>query len=171
HAAADGGERSMRRTAARGHDGVSIPAEVRLGGYAAVAEAAWMGAAQATEALEPARLPRLPRITIPRPRVRLPAVLNREFGVAGATVLLMASFFFSAGLGAVRQVLFNARFGTGPEANAYYAAFRLPDTLFSLIAGGALSSALIPVLLSTVRDDGEREGWRLSSLVLNTLLA
>jgi putative peptidoglycan lipid II flippase len=84
---------------------------------------------------------------------------------------LMASFFFSAGLGAVRQVLFNARFGTGPEANAYYAAFRLPDTLFSLIAGGALSSALIPVLLSTVRDDGDQEGWRLSSLVLNTLLA
>jgi putative peptidoglycan lipid II flippase len=134
-----------------------------------------MGAAQATEVLDPLRLRRLPRPAWPRPhprpRLRLPAVLNREFGVAGATILLMASFFFSAGLGAVRQVLFNASFGTGPEASAYYAAFRLPDTLFSLIAGGALSSALIPVLLSTVRENGERAGWRLTSLVLNSLLA
>ena len=32
--------------------------------------------------------------------------------------------------------------GAGMAANAYYAAFRLPDTLFSLIAGGALSSAI-----------------------------
>ena len=30
----------------------------------------------------------------------------------------------------------------GADASAYYAAFRLPDTLFSLIAGGALSSAM-----------------------------
>jgi putative peptidoglycan lipid II flippase len=145
--------------------------ELRLGGYAATAEAAWMGVPLATEALEPARLPRLrlPRPALPR--VRLRGLLNREFGIAGATVLLMASFFFSAGLGAVRQVVFNAIFGAGSEASAYYAAFRLPDTLFSLIAGGALSTALIPVLLGTVREDGEEAGWRLASLVLNALLA
>src|SRR5581483_7427416 len=99
----------------------------RLAGYAATAEAAWMGAPQATEFLEPLRLPRL----------RLPRLLNREFGVAGATALLMASFFFSALLGAVRQILFNRQFGAGADASAYYAAFRLPDTLFSLVAGGA----------------------------------
>jgi putative peptidoglycan lipid II flippase len=68
-------------------------------------------------------------------------------------------------------VLFNAQFGTGSEANAYYAAFRLPDTLFSLVAGGALSSAMIPVLLSTARSEGEAAGWRLTNLVLSTLLA
>jgi putative peptidoglycan lipid II flippase len=146
------------------------PAQLRLGGYAAAAEAAWMGAAQATEVLEPLRLRPLRLPAVRRRPLRLPSVLNREFGIAGATALLMASFFFSAGLGAVRQVLFNARFGTGAEASAYYAAFRLPDTLFSLIAGGALSSAFIPVLLGAVREDGEREGWRLTSLVLNALL-
>ncbi|HZQ37022.1 MAG TPA: murein biosynthesis integral membrane protein MurJ [Dehalococcoidia bacterium] len=133
----------------------------RLAGYAATAEAAWMGAPQATEFLEPLRLPRL----------RLPRLLNREFGVAGATALLMASFFFSALLGAVRQILFNRQFGAGADASAYYAAFRLPDTLFSLVAGGALSSAFIPVLLRTRREDGEASEWRLTSLVLNSLLA
>jgi putative peptidoglycan lipid II flippase len=137
----------------------------RLGGYAATAEAAWMGSPQATEFLDGYRIRR------PGFRLRVPAVFNREFGIAGATILLMASFFLSALLGAVRQVLFNRQFGAGADANAYYAAFRLPDTLFSLIAGGALSSAFIPVLLSTRREHGEIGAWRLTSLVLNSLLA
>jgi len=83
-----------------------------------------------------------------------PACWTRELSIAEATFVLMASFFVSALLGAVRQVLFNAAFGAGAEASAYYAAFRLPDTLFSLIAGGALSSAMIPVLLRTIQEDG-----------------
>jgi putative peptidoglycan lipid II flippase len=136
-----------------------------LGGYAALAESAWMGAAQATEVLDSLRAaPRQPILT------RLGGLLTRELSIAEATIVLMASFFVSALLGAVRQVLFNAQFGAGMEANAYYAAFRLPDTLFSLIAGGALSSAMIPVLLGAVREEGEEAGWRLISLVLTALL-
>src|ERR687886_893295 len=98
-------------------------------------------------------------------------LLTREFGIADGAVILMASFFLSALLGSVRQILFNAQFGTGMEANAYYAAFRLPDTLFSLIAGGALSSAMIPVLVSTAREEGAAAAGRLTNLVLTTLLA
>jgi putative peptidoglycan lipid II flippase len=148
--------------------------EVLVGGYAALAEGAWMGKAQATDVLEPLRALRWPRVVVSVPRVRevsLKGLLTRELTIAEATVILMASFLFSAFLGAVRQVLFNAQFGAGAEASAYYAAFRLPDMLFSLIAGGALSSAMIPVLLSTIQEEGEEAGWRLTSLVLNALLA
>jgi len=73
-------------------------------------------------------------------------------------------------LGIIRQVLFNALFGTGPEATAYFAAFRLPDTLFNLIAGGALIYAFVPIFLSYETQRGEREAWRLASLVFNVLL-
>jgi putative peptidoglycan lipid II flippase len=97
-------------------------------------------------------------------------LLTREYSVSEASFILMASFFLSAALGAVRQVLFNAQFGVSPQANAYYAAFRLPDTLFSLIAGGALSSAVIPVLLNARQKEGEASGWRLISVVLTLLL-
>src|SRR2546423_1390581 len=144
-----------------------------LGGYAALAESAWMGSVQAPGVLEPLRFG-WPRrwLPVPRlPRLRLAGLLTREFGIAEAAFILMASFFLSALLGAVRQVLFNAQFGAGGEANAYYAAFRLPDTLFSLIAGGALSSAMIPVLVGAAREDGVGAGWRLTNLVLTTLLA
>ncbi len=147
-----------------------------LGGYAALAQSAWMGFAQASEVVEQLRA--VPG-AIQRARVDLPrrseiswsGLLTREFTVAEASFILMASFFLSAGLGAVRQVLFNAQFGVGVQANAYYAAFRLPDTLFSLVAGGALSSAMIPVLLNARREEGEAAGWQLVSLVLTTLLA
>jgi putative peptidoglycan lipid II flippase len=88
----------------------------------------------------------LRRIQVIRPAIprdiSLKNLLTREYSVGEASFILMASFFLSAALGAVRQVLFNAQFGVSTEANAYYAAFRLPDTLFSLIAGGALSSAM-----------------------------
>lgn len=144
-----------------------------LGGFAALAESAWMGAAQASDVLEPLRLaiPLRQRVVPRMPRLRFTAILTREWSVAEASLILMVSFFFSAALGAVRQILFNAQFGVGAEANAYYAAFRLPDTLFSLIAGGALSSAMIPVLLGTAREAGEQVAARLISLVLTTLLA
>jgi putative peptidoglycan lipid II flippase len=153
---------------------------VRLGGIAALAESAWMGFPLATQVVDqvrlaPAALRRWGQAIRPRrPEISLRSLGNlfrREFGIAEASFILMASFFFSAALGAVRQVLFNAQFGVSVEANAYYAAFRLPDTLFSLIAGGALSSAMIPVLVSTRQEDGEKAGWRLAGLVLTTLVA
>jgi len=154
---------------------VNAPAPPRpavlLGGPAALAESEWMGVAQATEVLDvlhaaaPRRRVVVPRLPSPR------SLMARELTIAEATLVLMASFFVSALLGAVRQILFNAQFGAGMEANAYYAAFRLPDTLFSLIAGGALSTAMIPVLLSTARDGGEEAAWRLTCLVLTALLA
>lgn len=132
-----------------------------------------MGAPQATDVVEVVHLARrrwqavAPRVS----RARVRALLTGELTIAEASFILMASFLASALLGAVRQILFNAEFGAGSEASAFYAAIRLPDVLFSLVAGGALSSAMIPVLLATAREDGQEAAARLSSLVLNTLIA
>lgn len=148
-----------------------IAAPLTLGGPAALAESAWMGSAQASEVLEPIRLaaPRWRPAQMRLPSLR--ALLTRELSVAEASAVLMAAFFTSAMLGAVRQALFNAQFGAGPEASAYYAAARLPEVLFSLVAGGALSSAMIPVLLGVTRDGGDAAGARLIRLILTALLA
>jgi putative peptidoglycan lipid II flippase len=80
------------------------------------------------------------------------------------------AYIASKMLGVIRQVIFNSLFGTGPQATAYFAAFRLPDTLFNLIAGGALISAFLPIFLSYDTQRGEWEAWRLASLVFNVLL-
>ena len=154
------------------------PQNVLLGSVTALAQSAWMGFALASDVLEQIRLAPsgiLRRVQVIRPAIprgiSLRNLLTREYSVGEASFILMASFFLSAALGAVRQVLFNAQFGVSQQANAYYAAFRLPDTLFSLIAGGALSSAMIPVLLNARQKDGEESGWRLISVVLTSLLS
>ncbi len=152
--------------------------KVLLGSVTALAQSAWMGFALASDVLEQLRLAPtgiLRRVQVVRPAVprnlSLKNLLTREYSVGEASFVLMTSFFLSAALGAVRQILFNAQFGVSVEANAYYAAFRLPDTLFSLIAGGALSSAMIPVLLNARQKEGEAAGWRLISVVLTALLS
>jgi putative peptidoglycan lipid II flippase len=94
----------------------------------------------------------------------------REFGVAEASVVIAASFFVSAVLGAVRQVLLNARFGAGDTVSAYYAAAKLPETLFTLIAGGALWTAMIPVLVDARRGGGGEAVRRLADIVLTAVL-
>jgi len=151
--------------------------KVLLGGITALAQSAWMGFAMASNVLEqiwtaPAGVARRLkgfRLTAPK-NLSLKGLLTREFSIGEASFILMAAFFLSAALGSVRQVLFNAQFGVSSAANAYYAAFRLPDTLFSLIAGGALSSAMIPVLLNAKQKDGEAAGWRLVGAILTLLL-
>ena len=97
-------------------------------------------------------------------------IWQRRFSIAEAAFLLMLAYLASRGLGVIRQSLFNALFGTNAEANAYYAAFRLPDFLFNLIAGGALSHALIPVFVTYDKEHGRQQAWRLVSLVFNILL-
>ncbi len=88
----------------------------------------------------------------------------------GAALFLMTTFLASAVLGAVRQVLLGAEFGANETTGAFRAASQFPDVLFTLVAGGALSSALLPVLAATRRDVGEAAAWRLASLVLNALV-
>lgn len=94
----------------------------------------------------------------------------RRFSIAEAAVLLMMAYLASRGLGIIRQSIFNALFGTSDAANAYYAAFRLPDFLFNLIAGGALANAFVPVFVSFDKDNGRQAAWRLTSLVFNIML-
>lgn len=85
------------------------------------------------------------------------------------------AFLLSAALGILRQALLNARFGLGPEAAAYYAAFRLPETVTTLIAGGALTNALVPVLLRAdvargPHGGGDHAAARLVNRALTALL-
>ena len=77
-------------------------------------------------------------------------------GVGRAAAIVVASILVSRVLGFVRQAAINAEFGVGPEADAWFAAFRIPDTIFMLLAGGALLSAVIPVY-AEVKARGDRQ--------------
>ncbi len=90
--------------------------------------------------------------------------------LAGAALVVMVFFVLSRATGLLREMVIGARFGTGPELDAYLAAFRIPDLLFQLVAGGALGSAFIPTFASAwVRGDTEG-AWLLFSRVLNLVV-
>ena len=57
------------------------------------------------------------------------------------------------------------------ELDAFFAAFRIPDLIFQLVAAGALSSALIPVVAGLFDDATRRpRAWRVVSTVINLML-
>lgn len=66
--------------------------------------------------------------------------------IKGALVIALFSIL-SKILGLARYSLIAAQFGTGPIADSYIAAFRIPDFLYNALVLGALSTAFIPVFL------------------------
>ena len=61
-------------------------------------------------------------------------------GLARAATTVSLAFVASRALGVLREVIIAQQFGTSPELDAYRAAFVIPDTIYLLIAGGALAS-------------------------------
>lgn len=82
----------------------------------------------------------------------------------------MALFLLSRITGLAREMVIGARFGTGAELDAYLAAFRVPDLLFQLMAGGALGSAFIPVFAGLLVRRELAAAWRLLSAIINLVL-
>ena len=72
--------------------------------------------------------------------------------------------------GLAREILVGARFGTTATLDAYLAAFRVPDLLFQLMAGGALGSAFIPVFTGCLTRRDLVGAWKLFSAVTNLVL-
>jgi putative peptidoglycan lipid II flippase len=95
----------------------------------------------------------------------------RRFSIVEASFILMFALLTSRVLGVIRQVTFNAMFDPASSGvKAYIASARLPDLLYSLVAGGALIHAFVPVFLSVEKQEGEYKAWRLASLLFNVLL-
>ena len=82
----------------------------------------------------------------------------------------MATFIASRLLGLLRDVVISAHFGTSDALDAYNAAFRIPDIIFTLMAGGALASAFIPTFSGYLARDDDEGAWRLASGIINLLL-
>ena len=89
----------------------------------------------------------------------------------GAAVLLAASVLLSRLLGFLRDVVLAAVLGAGPEADAYQAAFQLPDVLNHFLAGGALSIAFIPFYARRLAEAGPAAAERLFAVVLGSITA
>jgi len=87
--------------------------------------------------------------------------------IAKVAGYLMVTTLIARILGYVRDMVIYSWFGQTYVTDAYNAAFSIPDFIYMLLVGGALSSALIPVLGQYLARGEDEEAWKVTSLVLN----
>lgn len=92
-----------------------------------------------------------------------PALDNRQ--IIQKALIVLTGFLVSGLLGLLRIAVVGAQFGTGAANDAFAAAQQLPETVFVLVAGGALGSSFIPVF-ARLREQDESQAWRLASAVM-----
>jgi putative peptidoglycan lipid II flippase len=69
-----------------------------------------------------------------------------------------------------RQIVIGALFGTSGDVGAYLAASRITETVFLIVAGGALGSAFIPTFAAHLARQDRAGAWQLVSSVINLVL-
>jgi putative peptidoglycan lipid II flippase len=88
--------------------------------------------------------------------------------VARASSLISGALMLSSVLGLVQTFLFTYVFGGGVDGDAYLQAYLIPNLIYTVVAGGALSSAFIPVFTSySVGKRDEKTAWHVASSALN----
>lgn len=90
--------------------------------------------------------------------------LLRNFATVGAATMV------SRGLGFVRDILIASAFGTGPIADAFFVAFKLPNLFRRLFAEGAFNSAFVPLFARSLEEDGEAGARRFAEEILAAFL-
>jgi putative peptidoglycan lipid II flippase len=90
--------------------------------------------------------------------------------LARAGLIVSGAFLVSRILGWVRVIVIVNGGLPGSDLDSFFSAFRLPDLVFQLVAAGALSSAVIPVISSLLATDQTARAWRVVSTIANLML-
>ena len=92
-------------------------------------------------------------------------------GLAMAGLVVMSGVILSRLLGWARTSVLLAEFGAQSRPlDTFYSAFTLPDTLFQLIAAGAIGSALVPVASGLIAGGEEERARKLISTMANLIV-
>jgi putative peptidoglycan lipid II flippase len=90
-------------------------------------------------------------------------------GTGKHAILVGAGILLSRLVGLVRQRVFAHYFGTSDAADAFNAAFRIPNFLQNVFGEGALSASFIPVYARLLAQEDRKEATRVASAVLSVL--
>lgn len=95
----------------------------------------------------------------------------RKVGGERGAAVIAAGIFLSRVLGLLRNTAFAYFFGQGPAADAFNAAFKIPNALRNLLGEGTLSASFVPVHSRLLARGDERAAQTLARAVLGVLLA
>ena len=87
----------------------------------------------------------------------------------GHGIWLMGFLLLSRFLAIFRDTVLSSKFGVFHQGDAYRLAFTIPDILYYGVAGGAFSSAFIPVFTHFITQGKEEEAWNLFNVILTAV--
>ena len=99
-----------------------------------------------------------------------PAMTSAPKNAKRSAAVVGVSVMGSRLMGLIREQIFAFMFGASVFADAFVAAFRIPNLLRDLFAEGALSTAFTTTFTKMWTKDGAAASWRLAQLVLSTLI-
>ena len=91
--------------------------------------------------------------------------LVRKFATVGSGTMLSRIFGFA------REMMMAAALGTGPVAEAFYAAFQFPNTFRRLFAEGAFNAAFVPLFAREIEAGGVAGAKKFSEEVFGVLFS
>lgn len=94
---------------------------------------------------------------------------KRNQNIARSTLIVMIAYAVAKAISLGQTVIIAQVFGVGDEWDQFVTANRLPELIFTLIAGGALAHAFIPIFSSYLARDDKDGAWRIASQVINTV--
>ncbi|NWG15940.1 MAG: murein biosynthesis integral membrane protein MurJ [Chloroflexi bacterium] len=96
---------------------------------------------------------------------------KRTRQLARSTLTVMIAFGAAKFISLGQTVVIANVFGVGREWDAFVTANSLPELIFTLIAGGALAHAFIPIFSGFLARDDTTGAWRTASHVVNTVFS
>ena len=94
---------------------------------------------------------------------------SRNRSIARSTLIVMIAFGTAKVISLAQTVIIARVFGLSQDWDAFVAANSIPELIFTLIAGGALAHAFIPVFSSFLARGDTTGAWRTASHVINTI--
>lgn len=97
-------------------------------------------------------------------------LMERARHLLRSSVIVIALLGLGKITGLIRLRLASNAFGTTPAYDAFTSANQLPEVFVTLISGGALAAAFIPVYSKYLTDEDARESLRLANSILTLVL-
>jgi putative peptidoglycan lipid II flippase len=87
--------------------------------------------------------------------------------LARSTLTVMIAFAVAKIISLGQTVIIASVFGVGAEWDAFVTANRIPELIFTLISGGALAHAFVPIFSGYLAKGDKESAWKLASHVVN----
>jgi putative peptidoglycan lipid II flippase len=91
--------------------------------------------------------------------------------IVRSTMIVMVAFGLAKVISLGQTVIIAQVFGVGTEWDTFVTANRIPELIFTLISGGALAHAFIPIFSGYLAKDERSEAWRVATNVINFIFS